>query len=182
MRQWILFLTGALIGALAGGVQIHAWAAPNNTEVAEAVMYLAEKGVEVPDEVEKACKKAGKQYHISPEILEALAWRESRYEEKAISSNKKCMGVCQVNPYTHSARMKRLGVTDIYDINGNVLVAADLLAELLQSEEDMAYALDRYNGNPKAESLYNSGKMSGYAKEILKISEALELLHTSEKF
>jgi hypothetical protein len=78
--------------------------------------------------------------------------------------------------------MKRLGVTDIYDINGNVLVAADLLAELLQSEEDMAYALDRYNGNPKAESLYNSGKMSGYAKEILKISEALELLHTSEKF
>ena len=77
--------------------------------------------------------------------------------------------------------MKKLGVTDIYDINGNVLVAADLLAELLEANDDMAYALDRYNGNPKAESNYSNGKVSGYAAEILKISQALELLHTSKK-
>jgi soluble lytic murein transglycosylase-like protein len=182
MRQWILFLTGALIGALAGGVQIHAWAAPNNTEVAEAVMYLAEKDIEVPPEVEKACIKAGKKYHISPEILEALAWKESRYVQKAISDNGKCQGLCQVNPYTHCKRMKRLNVTDVYDINGNVLVAADLLAELLEENDDMAYALDRYNGNPNAESYYNKGKVSGYAGEILKVSEALELLHTAQKY
>lgn len=181
MRQWLLFLAGMLIGAVAGGIQLNAWAAPSEQAVGQAVIYLADKGVEVPEEVEKACKAAGKKYHISPEVLEALAWRESRYVQKAISDNKKCMGICQVNPYTHCERMKRLGVTDIYDINGNVLVAADLLAELLEANDDMAYALDRYNGNPKAESNYNNGKVSGYASEILKISQALELLHTSKK-
>lgn len=182
MRTWLLFLTGMLIGAIAGGVQIHAWAAPNDDAVAKAVFYLAEKNVEVPPEVETACKRAGKQYHISPEVLEALAWRESRYVEKAISKNGKCMGICQVNPYTHSQRMSKLGVKDIYDINGNVLVAADLLAELLESNDDMAFALDRYNGNPNAESYYNKGKVSGYASEILKVSQALELMHTAQKY
>lgn len=171
------FIIGGLIGFIVGMVQINAWGAPVDPIKEQAISYLADKKIEVPKEVEKACKKAEKKYGIKAELLEAIAWRESRYVQKAISKNGKCKGICQVNDYTHRERMRKLGVTDIYDIEGNVMVAADLLAELLEIDEDICLALDRYHGDRRADALYKRGEVSSYAESILKVSHSLELVN-----
>lgn len=178
MRNKIVsFLIGAAIGFIAGMIQITAWAQPVDEYTAQAIKYLADKKVEVPAEVERACIKAGKKYGIKPELLEALAWRESRFTQKAVSKNGRCKGLCQVNDTVHKQRMRKLGVTDVYDIDGNVLVAADLLAEFLNEDEDICLALDRYHGDRRAEVLYKRGEVSSYAETILKVSHSLELVN-----
>lgn len=178
MKKTLINLAiGGLLGFILGITQLTAWAQPQAEAVKEAKAYLTEKKIAVPRDVKKACEKAGKKYQIAPELLEAIAWRESRYVEKAISKDCKCKGLCQINTRAHSERIRRLKVTDIYDIDGNVLVAADLLAELLEETDDIALALDRYHGDKRAEAMYKRGELSDYAEQILKVSHALELVN-----
>ena len=74
--------------------------------------------------------------------------------------------------------MERLGVTDLYDIESNVNVAADYLLELFEKNEDIYLVLMIYNmGNEKAEQLYEQGIYSKYAVSITERSEELERIH-----
>lgn len=122
-----------------------------------------------------ACIEYGEQYGICPELLMAMIEKESSGQANAESGG--CKGLMQVNPAFHKDRMERLGVTDIFDESGNILVATDYLAKLFSENVDPALALDKYNGNGKAQENYENGIISNYARRILERSAELERIH-----
>lgn len=140
-----------------------------STEAAEG--YISElELIEITEEI-------GNQYHVSPEMLQAMAERESRLYITAVNGN--CTGLMQVSSYWHKDRAERLGVTDLYEPRGNILVATDYLAELFSTYgEDIYLVLMVYNmGDDKAKELYYAGTVSKYAKTITARAAELEELH-----
>lgn len=133
--------------------------------------------ITVPQKVQDACEKYGEQYGICPELLEAICWKESRFDNKAVDSTLKCIGLMQVNAPTHRKRMQRLGIYDLFDVDNNVHVGADILSELFEYNEDVGLVLMLYHGERNAYYKAKRGKISKYAKEILEISEELERAH-----
>lgn len=129
--------------------------------------------VDLPEEVKAYCEEIGAQYGICPELLEAIAWRESRYQSTAVNGT--CTGMMQVSTTWHGDRMARLGVSSLYDAEGCIKVAADYIAELADGgETGVAVALMTYNGDSRANE---EGYISGYADDILTVSAALEMVH-----
>lgn len=128
------------------------------------------------DEVYALAQEAGQEYNICPELLQAVAWQESRYDPKV--SNGGCEGLLQVAGRWHGSRMEELGVTDLYDPAGNMAVAADYLAELFARYEDPGMVLMVYNGDSRAEHYWKTGEgLSDYAQSVLELSENLEREH-----
>ena len=126
-------------------------------------------GVVVPEDIREYCEDAEKEFEVCAELLEAIAWRESRFEDSA--ENCGCSGLMQVSTKWHKGRMKKLGVTNIYDPKGNIRVAADYLRDLFETHDgDLYKVLMEYNGD-------TSKGVSAYALEIAEISEALERVH-----
>lgn len=121
------------------------------------------------------CEEIGKQYSICPELLEAIMESESSGNPRAQNGN--CKGLMQINVNYHQDRMNRLGVSDIYDKRGNILTAADYLAELFMEYGDMGTVLMLYNGSKNALERGRRADYTDYAKKIMKRSEQLERLH-----
>ena len=123
-------------------------------------------------------EEVGAMYDICPELLQALVERESTFYINA--TNGSCKGLAQISTRWHTERMERLGVTDIYEPYGNILVAADYLRELFDEREDddVYYVLMRYNmAIDTANSLYAAGEITDYARSIVRRAAELERLH-----
>lgn len=105
----------------------------------------------------------------------AIIEKESSGQADAVNGD--CKGLMQVSERWHTDRMERLGVTDLYDPYGNIIIGVDYLAELATEYEDIALVLDIYSGNSKAFQNYEHGIVSIYAKEILERTAELERLH-----
>lgn len=80
--------------------------------------------------------------------------------------------------------MKRLDVTDLYDLYPNILVGTDYLAELFDEAiasdrgDDLYYVLMRYNlKTDTANKRWDNGDYSAYAVEIAAKSAELEEKH-----
>jgi len=125
---------------------------------------------EIPDEVEIAAYKWGEYYGICPEVLEAIAYFESRYDASVDSKSGTYLGLMQISKKWHSARMEKLGVTDMHDADQNMMVAADYLAELIEKTGSIEDALKRYSGS----STYK------YSNKVLNKSMKLEEKHGKE--
>lgn len=141
-----------------------------STEAAEGCISEAEL-IQITEEV-------GAMYDICPELLQALVERESTYRIDA--TNGSCKGLAQISVKWHTDRMERLGVTDIYEPYGNILVAADYLRELYdeRQDDDTYYVLMRYNmAIDTANQLYAAGEITDYARGIVKRAMELERLH-----
>lgn len=138
--------------------------------------YASEEDTFLSKTAVYACEKYGKEYNICPELLMAIAEAESHGNPEA--ENGGCKGIMQVSERWHKDRMERLGVTDIFDTRGNILVATDYLYELFEKYEDVGMVLMTYNGDSDAED-YMSGRadLSAYAEKILERSAKLEELH-----
>jgi len=117
----------------------------------------------------------GEQYEICPELIQAVIERESNYDADANGGG--CLGLMQISPKWHKARMKRLGVDDLSDPYNNILVGTDYIAELAEEYEDVGLVLMVYHGESDAESKSNRGELSSYAEEILERSAELERGH-----
>lgn len=129
---------------------------------------------DIPEEIQEAAIKYGEEYNIQPEFLEALAWRESRYTPDAVSSDGSCIGLCQINPKWHKERMERTGKDDLYQVDDNMNIAADYLAELFKEYPgDPEIVLMIYNGDHS----YKKGHISKYAQDIVNKSQELEKKH-----
>lgn len=127
-------------------------------------------------EVIEMSARIGAAYNICPELLQAVAWHESSYREDA--ENDGCSGLMQVAGRWHGDRMARLQVTDLYDPEDNMLVAADYLAELFAQYEDLGMVLMVYSGDSGAEAFARSGQgLSEYAQEIMEHTYQLEQQH-----
>ena len=136
----------------------------------------AEECEEVPEEVIIMSEELGYEYGICPEILQAIAWRESRFDANA--DNKGCVGMMQIAPRWHQDRMARLGVTDLSNPYQSMKVAADYLSELHSQYQDIAISLMVYNGDSSyKEVIDGTGELSTYATDILELSAQLEADH-----
>ena len=131
----------------------------------------------VPKEVKAACEKWGQEYGICPELLESIAYEESRYTADAKSKDGSCHGLMQIRKVSHKQRIKNLEIKDLYNIDDNVQVATDYLAELFEEYEEVSTVLMIYHGEKDAVRKGEQGIVSKYAKKVLKRSEALERQH-----
>lgn len=130
------------------------------------------EAVEVPPGVAEISAELGETYGICPETIQAIGWVESRFQADAV--NEDCIGIMQVSSKWHKDRMDRLGVTDLTDIRGNMTVAVDYLAGLMEEGEDMEKALMRYHGESRIGQRLEAGEMSDYVDKVLSVSEMLE--------
>ena len=74
--------------------------------------------------------------------------------------------------------MARLQVADLHDPEGNMLVAADYLAELFVQYEDVGMVLMVYSGDSGAEEFALTGEgISKYVEEITEHASYLERQH-----
>lgn len=129
-------------------------------------------GSYIPAEAQEACVKYGDEYGICPELLMAIIERESSGRPDV--ENGGCKGLMQISDRWHKDRMERLDVMDIYDVDGNIHVGADYLAELFGKYEDVGIVLMVYHGEKDAA---NKEKLSSYADWILTRSAELERMN-----
>lgn len=123
-------------------------------------------------EIEEAAEKYGEEYGTGKYILLAIMRYESCYVPDVHSGQ--CKGLMQINEPYHAERMERLGVSDLYDIDSNVHVGADYIAELYQSYGDWGIVLGCYHGEKKAVSNGRKGIYSKYSLKILAYASDLE--------
>lgn len=141
---------------------------------ADARTYI---DTETPIEIQIAANKYGAEYGICPELIESICYQESRFDEQALDASQSCYGLMQVQKISHRERMNELGVSDLYDIDSNVHVATDYLAELFEQYEDVGTVLMVYHGEKDAVLKSERGEVSKYAREILERSYMLEDYH-----
>lgn len=135
----------------------------------ESEQILADYDVVIPEDVQRYCESAGTEFGVCPELLEAVAWRESRFNPYA--ENQGCSGIMQISVKWHEKRMSDLGVSNIYDCEGNIRIGASYLRELLdQHDGELDVVLKKYNGD-------TSKGVSKYVIEISEVSAALERVH-----
>lgn len=135
---------------------------------------------DIPDDVEEAARAAGEVYGLSPELLEAVAYYESRYSLDAVNGD--CIGLMQIATCWHEDRMERLGVTeaDLWKAGPSMMVAADFLAELIQRYDNLGTALMYYNGGGRHTAAYlERGELSWYASSVIGMAEQLQQEHDS---
>lgn len=106
-------------------------------------------------------EKMAERYGLNPNIIKALIEEESGWLSSAEGDNGNSVGLMQIQERWHKDRMKRLGVTNLYDSEQNITVGCDILSELL----------NKYGNYKDALSVYNSGNIHDgkqYAERILK--------------
>lgn len=136
---------------------------------AEVVQSAPESGIVIPEYIVEITEEVGQAYHISPELLQAIAWRESRFDPDAVSSNGACFGVMQVSEKWHSDRL--LPGEKLTDPQANIRVAAEYLSELFERYRELDIVLMKYNGDSRA---LEPGYISGYARDVMELAEELE--------
>lgn len=129
----------------------------------------------VPLDVRIACEVWGNQYNICPELLEAIAYHESRFVSDA--ENGTCKGLMQINVKCHKERAQALDVQDINNVEENIMLAADYLHELFEEYEDVGVVLTLYHGEKDGQARAERGELSPYVCKILKTSAEFERLH-----
>jgi len=133
----------------------------------------------IPDDIRFYCEDVGEQFDICPELLEAIAYNESRFIPTV--SNGKHYGLMQVNVNVHAKRIEAYGYTpdEMFEAYPNLVVAADYLAELFETYGDEnPIVLSIYSGNWKAVEKYKEyGFISSYVDDILTRSAEYERLH-----
>ena len=121
------------------------------------------------------CNEIGEEYGVCPELLEAIIETESSGRADAVNGS--CKGLMQVNESSHKDRMKKLGISNIYDKKGNIIVATDYLLELFEKYEDIGTVLMVYSGTKNAVRRGEQGDYTKYARKIMQRSRELEGLH-----
>ncbi len=122
-----------------------------------------------PAPVSEGIRDASARHGVSPDLVEAVAWQESRLNQRAVSP-KGAIGVMQLMPST----ARDLGV-DATDLKGNLDGGAAYLAALLKSfDGDLVKALAAYNAGPAAVRRY--GGTPPYPETRAYVSAVLDRL------
>lgn len=130
----------------------------------------------IPENISEYAEIIGNEFNICPELLEAIAWHESRYT--ATVTNGSCKGLMQLSS-CHKYRFVDAGWSsnEWDDPYKNMYVGAQYLSELFETYEDVGIVLGLYHGEQNAIARGKSGKLSSYVTEILERSEELERIH-----
>lgn len=122
------------------------------------------------------CCEVGDIYGICPEILQAMCFYESSYNPK-VHNSYDATGLMGIVPRFNRSRMKRLGITDLYDPKQNIMCGADLMLELCEKYGDCGLALVAYNCGENSKtfkSCLKNGTYTRYAQKILDMAWELE--------
>ena len=99
----------------------------------------------MPQTLASVIQEAAQQYRLDPNLLAAMAYKESRFRPHAVSS-RGAQGVMQLMPRT----AKYLGVTDSFDVRQNVFGGAKYLRKMLDRfNGDVEMSLAAYNAGPE---------------------------------
>lgn len=122
---------------------------------------------------------AAERYGISSDLVDAVAWQESRYNPRAKSSAG-ALGVMQLMPGT----ARQLGVSNPHDVGQNVAGgAAYLRAQLERFGNNVPLALAAYNAGPGAVLKYGGippyRETQNYVRQIMRRLSAMSLQRSS---
>ena len=118
----------------------------------------------------QACEETG----ITYELALAVIHQETGFRN-IVGDDGASAGYMQVQQRWHKDRMERHDVTDLTDPYSNFLVGCDYLAELIEKERGLEWALHAYNGGPSyANKMAKAGKISQYAKDVLNYMNILK--------
>lgn len=131
------------------------------TEPTEVIQEITLYDVPLDAELQRYIIDSAEANGIDPAIIMAMARKESTYRAEAVGDGGNSLGLLQIQPRWHKARMKKLGCTDLLDPYQNVTVAVDYLCELLNKHGSIDKALTAYN-----QGHYN-GTVTKYAKTVL---------------
>lgn len=149
------------------------------TVKANSLSYQPQYEDNIPEDIRIYCELVGYEYNICPELLEAMAYRESRFTPTVQSGNQ--YGLMQINVQVHKNRIAKYGWNeqDMLDPYKNLMVAGDYLSELYETYgDDNPIVLNAYNGNWKAINKYKEyGYLSEYVEDVLDRSMNYERLH-----
>ena len=122
----------------------------------------------VPSELVPIFLEAGRMYDIDPNLLAAQAFKESRFNPRAVSRIG-AEGIMQLKPKT----ARSLGVTDSFDPRQNIFGGAKYLRK----------QLDRFNGDlDMALAAYNAGSTLVAKVGPNATAEAVEYVATIKKY
>ncbi len=133
---------------------------------APGVWSPAPSSLPIPTPVRATIAREARREALSPHLVEAVGWVESRLNSRA-RSPKGALGVMQLMPAT----ARSLGV-DPGDPDDNIRGGTAYLAQLLQRYDgDIVKALAAYNASPKAVDRYGGlppyRETTGYVAAIL---------------
>jgi soluble lytic murein transglycosylase-like protein len=91
--------------------------------------------------------KYSRKYKIEPEIILGIISVESAFRQMA-TSNRKCIGLMQVNYTVHSDKLKKRNLTrlDVYGIDNNIDIGCEILSDYIRSYGEIEMALKKYIG------------------------------------
>jgi len=156
--------------------------------VAVAVMLTLSTTVhaaEIPADIKEAAEEIGTEYSVSPALIEAICYEESRFTPNIINRSGRNRGLMQIDPAFNTARMERLGVTkeDLLTVRGNILTGTDLLSELFEEHEDVVMVLLVYGGFSKAKinAYLTKGSIPAYITRLLDRANKYEQANEKEE-
>lgn len=123
--------------------------------VEEDLSYL-KYYIDLPIEHQILLHNACEEFDIPFELALAVVWRETRYVNQ-VSANGEYFGYMMLAEKWVEPEMKKLGVTDLMDPEGNFRIGCCLLRQFIDSKGSVEAALGRYNND-------STGK---YASEVL---------------
>ena len=116
----------------------------------QTVSSVAGGNVTSPADLDAYFQEAANTYHLSVDLLKAIAKQESNFQSNIVSSSG-AVGIMQLMPSTASY----LGVTDSYDPYQNIMGGAKLLAQLSEHYQgDLSLTLAAYNAGSGAVDRY----------------------------
>ena len=146
---------------------------------ANGLSYQVQYEDDIPEDIRTYCELVGTEFTICPELLEAMAYNESRFIPTVTNGN--YYGLMQIDVKIHAKRIAKYGWTteDMLDPYKNLIVAGDLLHELYETYGDEnPIVLAYYSGNSRTIKTYlRTGKMCSYAETILERSAEYERIH-----
>lgn len=133
-------------------------------DVAPTVYFNVDLDMELQDHILMLCQE----YSIDPALVMAIIWKESNFNPECSVDSGKSLGLMQVMAKWHVERMERLGCDDLTDPYQNVTVGIDFLAELIERDRGIEWALMAYNGGASyANRKASAGEVSAYVTKVL---------------
>lgn len=120
------------------------------------------------EHIVELCEASG----VDVSVVLAMIDKESRFDINAVGDGGRALGLMQIHPRWHGARMNRLECWDLMDPYQNLTVAVDLIAELNARGNGIEWTLMAYNGGEAyADRKVAAGEVSEYASDVLGMAE-----------
>lgn len=120
------------------------------------------------EHIVELCEASG----VDVSVVLAMIDKESKFDINAVGDGGRALGLMQIHPRWHGARMNRLECWDLMDPYQNMTVAVDLIAELNARGNGIVWTLMAYNGGEAyADRKIAAGEVSEYASDVLGMAE-----------